>query len=170
MSEGITLKRIIDMDEAAELTSSDYALVDSTTGGPKKFAIGQALEEIKDGLTAVESDVTDLKDDFGDLSNLETTDKSNLVAAINEAAHSGGSGLTDTQKELIIMILRNAMYTSDQSGNINDLEDAFARTVVSISVALDLRGNTIYSNDSLDTLRQYLTVRATYDDGTVPVV
>ena len=43
MSEGITLKRIIDMDEAAELTSSDYALVDSATGGPKKFAIGQEL-------------------------------------------------------------------------------------------------------------------------------
>ena len=53
MSEGITLKRIIDMDEAAELTSSDYALVDSTTGGPKKFAIGQALEEIKDGLSDI---------------------------------------------------------------------------------------------------------------------
>lgn len=50
MAEGITLKRIIDMDEAAELTSSDYALVDSSTGGPKKFAIGEALGEIKDGL------------------------------------------------------------------------------------------------------------------------
>lgn len=64
MAEGITLKRIIDMDEAAELTSSDYALVDSATGGPKKFAIGQELGEIKDGLTAVESDVTDLKEDL----------------------------------------------------------------------------------------------------------
>lgn len=53
MAEGITLKRIIDMDEAAELTSSDYALVDSATGGPKKFAIGQELGEIKDGLDDV---------------------------------------------------------------------------------------------------------------------
>lgn len=66
MAEGITLKRIIDMDEAAELTSSDYALVDSATGGPKKFAIGQSLGEIKDGLTAVESDVTDLKEDLSE--------------------------------------------------------------------------------------------------------
>lgn len=56
MAEGITLKRIIDMDEAAELTSSDYALVDSSTGGPKKFAIGEALGEIKDGLTDVKED------------------------------------------------------------------------------------------------------------------
>ena len=55
MSEGITLKRIIDMDEAAELSSSDYALVDSATGGPKKFALGNELSS--------------LKEDFSDLSD-----------------------------------------------------------------------------------------------------
>lgn len=33
-----------------------------------------------------------LKEDIGDLSDLETTDKSNLVAAINEAAQGGGGG------------------------------------------------------------------------------
>lgn len=48
MPEGITLKRIIDMDEAAELTSSDYALVDSATGGPKKFALGEELSSLKE--------------------------------------------------------------------------------------------------------------------------
>lgn len=48
MAEGITLKRIIDMDEAAELTSSDYALVDSATGGPKKFALGEELSSLKE--------------------------------------------------------------------------------------------------------------------------
>ena len=36
--------------------------------------------------------VADLKEDIGDLSDLETEDKSNLVAAINEAAQSGGGG------------------------------------------------------------------------------
>ena len=59
MAEGITLKRIIDMDEAAELTSSDYALVDSSTGGPKKFAIGEALGEIKDGLDSLTLGIDD---------------------------------------------------------------------------------------------------------------
>lgn len=47
----------------------------------------------------------EIKADLGNLSNLETTDKSSIVAAINEAAQSGGgggggsstlSGLTDT--------------------------------------------------------------------------
>ena len=50
MAEGITLKRIIDMDEAAELSSSDYALVDSATGGPKKFALGNELYQLKEEL------------------------------------------------------------------------------------------------------------------------
>lgn len=58
MAEGITLKRIINMDEAAELTSSDYALVDSATGGPKKFAIGQELGEIKDELDNLDTGLT----------------------------------------------------------------------------------------------------------------
>ena len=51
MAEGITLKRIIDMDEAAELSSSDYALVDSATGGPKKFALGNELSQLKEDLS-----------------------------------------------------------------------------------------------------------------------
>lgn len=51
MAEGITLKRIIDMDEAAELSSSDYALVDSATGGPKKFALGNELSSLKEDLS-----------------------------------------------------------------------------------------------------------------------
>ena len=53
MPEGITLKRIIDMDEAAELTSSDYALVDSATGGPKKFALGNELSSLKEEYTQI---------------------------------------------------------------------------------------------------------------------
>lgn len=111
---------------------------------------------------AVRGQIQDLKD---------STEES--VAELNERlaqVEQGGRGLTDTQKELLITILRNAMYTSDQSENIDALEESFANTVVSITATLDLRGNTIYSDDTLDTLRQYLTVRATYDDGTTQVV
>lgn len=59
MAEGITLKRIIDMDEAAELSSSDYALVDSATGGPKKFALGNELSSLKEDLSAIKPIVTE---------------------------------------------------------------------------------------------------------------
>ena len=67
MPDGIDLKRIINLDPETTVTEDDYTIVDSLTGGAKKFALGQALGEIKDGLTAVESDVTDLKEDFADL-------------------------------------------------------------------------------------------------------
>lgn len=40
-------------------------------------------------------DVAGLKSEIGDLANLTTTAKSNLVAAINEAAQSGGGGSVD---------------------------------------------------------------------------
>ena len=56
MPEGITLKRIINMDEATELTSSDYALVDSATGGPKKFALGNEISSLKEDFTDLMGD------------------------------------------------------------------------------------------------------------------
>ena len=59
MAEGITLKRIIDMDEATELTSSDYALVDSATGGPKKFALGDELSSLKEDFDDIGLSVVD---------------------------------------------------------------------------------------------------------------
>lgn len=57
MAEGITLKRIIDMDEATELSSSDYALVDSATGGPKKFALGDELYHLKEDLQDIQAEI-----------------------------------------------------------------------------------------------------------------
>lgn len=58
MPEGITLKRIIDMDETQQLSASDYVLVDSQTGGNRKYALGEEL--------------TQLKEDFNDLENITT--------------------------------------------------------------------------------------------------
>lgn len=40
----------------------------------------------------MEADITSLQAQIGNLANLDTDDKSNLVAAINEAAQSGGGG------------------------------------------------------------------------------
>lgn len=70
--------RIKDLSTDSALSAGDYVVVDSASEGSRKFDLGTEL--------------TSLKDDIGDLSDLETTDKSNLVAAINEAAQSGGGG------------------------------------------------------------------------------
>lgn len=61
---------------------------------------------------------------IGRLSNLNTTQKDSLVAAINEAARTGGGGISTTAKNLLITILRSGVYTADQSGNITALDTA----------------------------------------------
>jgi len=63
-------------------------------------ATGDALSALEDAVT---EETDKLQADFGDLGDLNTTDKSSIVAAINEVAQTGGgggsstlSGLTDT--------------------------------------------------------------------------
>ena len=113
--------------------------------------IGADGTEYDSAGTAVRSQISDLQDQI------------DVIPTIS-------GGLTDSQKELLITILRNSIYSTNQSSNIDDLEDTFLHTVDHISAVLDLGGNTIYSDDTLDTLRQYLTVSATYDDGTTQVI
>ena len=50
-----------------------------------KFIIGDTEIEVKDSTA---------RDNIGDLDDLETTAKNNLVAAINEAKTSGGVGIS----------------------------------------------------------------------------
>lgn len=66
---------------------------------------------------------------IGNTSELATTNKKNLVAAINEVATKGGGsagvgGLTDAARTLLMTVLRNGVYTSDQSANLAALEEA----------------------------------------------
>ena len=63
---------------------------------------------------------------IGNLNDLSTEAKNNLVAAINEAAQtgSGGGSISTTAKNLLITILRSGVYTYDQSNNITALETA----------------------------------------------
>lgn len=58
---------------------------------------------------------------IGDLGNLATSSKDNLVAAINEAAQSGG-GISATEKTLLMSLLNNAIYTTDMTEALAQLE------------------------------------------------
>lgn len=57
MPEGITLKRIIDMDETEQLSSSDYVLVDSASGGNRKYKLGEDLNNLKDDFESLQTDL-----------------------------------------------------------------------------------------------------------------
>lgn len=61
MPDGITLKRIIDMDETEQLSASDYVLVDSQTGGNRKYKLGEDLNRLKDDFSDLGLSVVDGK-------------------------------------------------------------------------------------------------------------
>lgn len=93
---------------------------------------------------------------MGDPAQLQTKDKSSLVAAINEALRSGGGsvdeatveriveayladnppeggapgedGLTRNEKNLILALFKNAVYTADMSATIAQLETLWSET------------------------------------------
>ncbi len=61
--------------------------------------------------------------------NLTPEKKAQVLSNIGAAAvggGDGGTGLTDTARALLITILRNGVFTSDQSANITALETALA--------------------------------------------
>ena len=87
------------------------------------------VEDYVDVLEKWKQDTIDIWSDntnkiIGNLNDLDTEAKNNLVAAINEAAQTGGGGISTTAKNLLITILRNAVYSTDQSNNITALETA----------------------------------------------
>ena len=74
-----------------------------------------------------------LQDQIGDLEDLDTLQKDSLVAAVNELAakinaqpeeEEDEPGLSSAAAALLVSILRQAFYCSDQSANITALESA----------------------------------------------
>ena len=70
---------------------------------------------------------------IGNLEDLNTTARDNLVEAINEAAMTGGGssavgGLTTAVKRLLLSLLKNAVYTSNMSTVIAQLERLWSGT------------------------------------------
>ena len=119
---------------------------------------------------AVASEISSIKADLGDLSDLETTDKSSIVAAINEAAQSGGSsGLTDSVKTALMNLVSHIGAWTDENAQtyITALYDALypPADLVSIS-AVYTQSGTVYDTDTLDSLKSDLVVTALMSDQT----
>lgn len=108
------------------------------------------------------------KETVGNLADLTTKNKSSVVAAINEAAKSGGGGMTDAVISALLTIAEKASY-SDTHGQ--DYYDALyaalypPATMTGLTATFTQGNHVVYDNDSLDSLRQYLSVVALYDDG-----
>lgn len=83
---------------------------------------GKAVKDL-----AAAADIEVINTEIGNLSDLDTTDKSSLVAAINEAAQSGGGGTSDYNDLTNKPSINNVTLTGDKS--LSDLGAASAADV-----------------------------------------
>ena len=127
------------------------------------------------GLDHLENGVYNNSVAIGDLTDLDTTDKTNLVAAINEAAQSGGGGggMSNAVKDALLQLASKVAYIDEDGQDYyDDLYNALypAAEIVSINAEYTQTG-TVYTTTSLEDLRNDLVVTAIYDNGSVvPVI
>lgn len=107
-------------DQIAENENVTQTLVEVSNSEPTE---DNNLIWIKETTTEVQ---VPTMSDIGNLNNLVTTAKNNLVAAINEVAQSGGGtgNLNQVLFTYLIPILQAGVYTSDQSDEIDDFISA----------------------------------------------
>lgn len=115
-----------------------------------------------------------LQSAIGDLTQLNTTDKTSLVGAINEVVSSGsqGDGLTNDIKEALLECFEHVAWIDEDGQDYYDaLHDALypPANLTSITCVYTQSG-TVYDTDSLDDLKSDLVVTAHYDDSSTQTV
>lgn len=127
-----------------EETEADLYICDAQGNVIGKFVGGYPVTKNFDGEQVVQN-VTELQSDVGDLSELETTAKDNLVDAINEAAQSGATDIImDTDEDTA------DLYICDNAGNvIAEFPNGYIKTKNFDSYALSgaVSENTAQIND-----------------------
>lgn len=137
----------------ADFSDSDLSLLQQAIDGTSETAIKAGVQEwMDDNLTSPTNPIVDaslsisgaaadakktgdeissLKSAIGNLNNLETEVKTDLVSAINEAAQTGGSGsgLTAQIKQALLNIFQHVMFVDDEGDTAYDaLEEALGST------------------------------------------
>ena len=126
------------------------------------------------GIQSVEQTTTSTEDGG---TNVVTVTKTDGTTSTFEVRNGGGGGIGTTAKNLLITILRNAVYISDQSANITDLETALGgsgesggeteKTLISISATYS--GGDVAVGTAVTDLTG-IVVTATYSDGSTATV
>lgn len=86
-------------------------------------------------MATVQSDITDVKADIGDLSELETEDKSSLVNAINEAMGTGGgAGVPSNVRQAMLTLFESAAYSTTGLTDEIAIVESWAETITGITL------------------------------------
>jgi len=110
---------------------------------------------------------------YAEMLEMFSGDITNAVDAWLDSHASRIGGWSNKAKQALLTLLENVAYSNDQ-GRVYWDELSLAlyppADLVSISAVFNQGSATIYDTDTLDTLKQYLTVTAAYSDGTTEVV
>lgn len=109
-------------------------------------------------------EISGIKAVLGDLSELETEAKTDIVSAINEAASSGGSGLTAEIKQALLQLASKVAYIDEDGQDYyDDLYNALYPPVHVTGITLSDNSITINTLNSTHTLTANITP-ANYTD------
>ena len=104
--------------------------------------IQDALEHLNvetDKTLSIDGKPADAKETGDKIRALETALSRNSadISSIKDDIEDLAGGIPDAQKRLIIAIMRSSLYSSDQSENINTLEDLFFANIPATSITLN---------------------------------
>lgn len=120
-------------------------------------------KDVKEKIAEIDSEITRVSNNVGDLSQLDTTDKSSLVGAVNEVAGSGGgydisttetdTGVTYNGKKVYCKLIPDSSLPSFAigTGSVTLTTDATIETILdsafiirySSSFKIVIRGNVL---------------------------
>lgn len=150
---------------------ADKAFVNSALANKVDKVTGMGLST-NDYTTAEKNKVASI----GNLNELETEDKSSIVAAINEAVLEGyatNSKVSQLEAKLpmlggyLVPLLRKIVYKDDDAESLINGINALLNTIELTSItAVYTQPGTIYEGQPLDDLKSDLVVTANYSDGT----
>lgn len=93
------------------------------------------------------------------------------VLGNNNSDKESGDMTNDAKNALLAIFQKVAYVDNDGQSYYNELQEAlFNVTVLSITAVFEQGTAVIYTDDTLDDLKEYLTVTANYDDGTTGTV
>lgn len=134
-------------------------------------ALDNRVDNIISGVT-VDTEVIDAR--TGHDGTVYTVLKEALDAQFEELEDEINSktGLSDDAKEALLACFQHVAWTDEHGQDYYDaLEEALhSKELASISAVFDAQGTTIYADEPLNDLKQYLTVTAHYDDSTTAIV